>query len=78
MPHDVQWLVVTYTIDAGLSDVVTNQLSEIDFHDFTISSRNDKRLDLICYGRNGELPAAVRNKLSHLNIISESIVAQND
>ena len=49
-PHDIQWPVVTYTIDAGLSDVVTNQLSEIEF---TISpySRNDKRLDLICYGR---------------------------
>ena len=35
----------------GFSDVVTNQLNENEFNDFTISSRNDKRLDLICYGR---------------------------
>ncbi len=79
MPSDdIQWLVVTYTIDAGLADVVSNLLSEIDFHDFTISSRSDKKLDLICYGRNGELSASVRDTLQHLNLVSEFLVAQND
>jgi ribosomal protein L11 methylase PrmA len=76
--EDAQWLVVTYTIDAGLSDVVTNLLNEIDFHDFTISSRVDKQLDLMCYGRDGVLAEAVRDRLSHLTIADEHIVAQND
>ena len=75
---DIQWAVVTYLIDAGLADVVSNTLSELDFNQFTISSRNDRKLDLVCYGKGGELPQAVRDSLSHLPLISEDIRAQND
>ena len=74
--QEAQWAVVTYAIDAGLADVVSNLLATLNFHDFTISSRCDRKLDLVCYGRNGVLPQAVRDILAHLTISDEHIVGE--
>lgn len=73
-PSQPQWLVITYRIDAGLTDVVSNSLAAIGFSDYTLSSRSDRQWDLVCYGRDGQVPDALRQCLDHLRLISEVVV----
>lgn len=74
----MQWLLRQYHLSDAPAEALAEAFAEHDYHDFTLSTHVVGGQELTCYGRDGQLPAAVEQLLQKHSLVTQSVVDEGE